>query len=280
MPQYVEVDDAGEFVLNADGEKNVMDVPPSSWESVKAEIPEEFKDEKMWENVPDTQTLLKNYAHAQKRMGSAVSIPGEGATDEERAEFLSKLGRPESPSEYGVEFPELPEGTMWDEEAQDGFLNAAHKAGLNADQVKGILGWYGEYSKDVDMKGERGIREVSDTLRKDWGERFDSNIALTQKAVAKLGGLELQTVLDTTGLGNHPDLIRAFFRAGKMMEEHNYIAGEVQGITNRDAAKSEIAQIFSDANHPYHHGMAHDPRPIDQSAQEHMRKLHELAYGE
>ena len=95
-----------------------------------------------------------------------------------------------------------------------------------------------------------------------------------------MGGLELQTVLDTTGLGNHPDLIKAFFRAGKLMEEHNYIAGEVQGVTNRDSAKSEITQIYADSEHPYHQGMAHDPRPIDQSAQEKMRKLHELAYGD
>lgn len=279
MP-YVEIDDQGEFVLDDAGEKVFYEPPSTSWEAVKSEIPEEFQGEKMWENITDTSTLLKNYAHAQKRMGSSISIPGENSSPEEIQELYGKLGRPESAAEYGIEFPELPEGTMWDEEAKNGFLNAAHSAGLNKSQVEGILGWYGDYSKDVDMAGSQGIEKATQELKKTWGERFDANIGLTQRAVAKLGGVELQAVLDSTGLGNHPDIIRAFHRAGKMMEEHGYVQGEIQGVTNREAAKAEIASIYSDANHPFHHGMAHDPRPIDRAAQDRMRQLHELAYGE
>jgi hypothetical protein len=270
---FVEIDDAGEFVLNEAGEKNVIDeVSTASWEDVQSHIPEEFKDEKMWENVKDTPTLLKNYAHAQKKMGSSLSIPDENSTPEEINEFYGKLGRPETAEDYGVEFPELPEGNYWDDDAKNGFLNAAHTAGLNQTQVEQILGWYGDYSMDVNLKGDQAIQNTTVELKKHWGERFDGNIALTQRAVAKLGGVELQAVLDETGLGNHPDLIRAFHRAGKLMEEHGYVQGEVHGVSNRDSAKAEIARVMADKDHPYWKGQA--------EAMEKVQKLHELAYGD
>ena len=276
---YAEINDNGEFVLDDAGEKVMYEPPSNSWETVKSEIPEEFKDEKMWENIPDTGTLLKNYAHAQKRMGNSVNIPGEDASAEEKAEFFTKLGRPDSIEDYGVEFPKLPEGTVWDENAQNGFLQAAHNQGLSSKQVEGILGWYGEYQKDVGLAGDEAIGKVTEELTKEWGANFEGNVALAQKAVAKLGGVEFQAVLDETGLGNHPDLIRAMARAGRLMQEHNIISGEVQGVSNRDDAAGKLAAIYADPNHPYWDG-AGNPRPVNQAAQDEVRKLNELAYGQ
>ena len=122
----------------------------------------------------------------------------------------------------------------------------------------------------MNLKGDQAISNTTEELKKTWGERFDSNIALTQKAVAKLGGVELQAILDDTGLGNHPDLIRAFHRAGVLMEEHGYVSGEVHGVSNRDTAKSEIAAVMADPKHPYWEG---DPTSVKR-----MQDLHELAY--
>jgi hypothetical protein len=275
---YAEINDAGEFVLDEAGEKVLYEPPSNSWETVQTLIPEEFKDEKMWENVPDTETLLKNYAHAQKRMGNAVNIPGEDASAEDKAEFFAKLGRPESAADYEVEFPTLPEGTVWDEQAQNGFMQAAHEAGLNEAQVKGILGWYGEYQKDVGLAGDEAIGKVTEELTKEWGANFEGNVALAQKAVAKLGGVEFQAVLDETGLGNHPDLIRAMARAGRLMQEHNIISGEVQGVSNRDDAKTKLSAIYADSGHPYWDG-AGNARPVNQAAQDEVRRLNEIAYG-
>jgi hypothetical protein len=265
---YVEIDDAGEIVTNEDGERNVIE-NLGGWDTVREMIPEDFKDEKLWDNIPDTQTLLKNYAHAQKRMGSAVNLPGDDP--DERNEFYSKLGRPDSPEDYLVEFPELPEGNYWDKQAQTGFLAAAHNAGLNDGQVKEILGWYGEWQKDTNLDAGRVMGEVAEGLKKEWGPMYDENIARTQRAVQEIGGVELQNVLDSTGIGNNPTLIRAFNRVGKMLQEDGIIPDNITEIGTSSQATEKIAGILNDKEHPYHKG---DQRAVDE-----VNKLYEIAYS-
>jgi hypothetical protein len=81
MP-FQEIDDQGNPVVDEEGKGNVID-DLGSWDLVKGMIPEELQDEKLWENIQDTPTLLKNYAHAQKLQGQSVRIPGEDATPED-----------------------------------------------------------------------------------------------------------------------------------------------------------------------------------------------------
>ncbi|MDD4915725.1 MAG: hypothetical protein PHW13_11895 [Methylococcales bacterium] len=57
------------------------------------------------------------------------------------------------------------------------------------------------------------------------GEKLPENLSVAWKALNALGSDALLQLLDKSGLGSHPDLIRAFYRAGKLISEDALVAG-------------------------------------------------------
>jgi hypothetical protein len=48
---------------------------------------------------------------------------------------------------------------------------------------------------------------------------------------------ELRTLLNESGLGNHPEIIRAFYRAGKAISEDGFVAGGHKATDKGDAKR-------------------------------------------
>lgn len=61
--------------------------------------------------------------------------------------------------------------------------------------------------------------EVKAALTKEWGGDFGRNLEAARRAVQTYGGPELTDLLDRTGLGDHPALLRAFAAAGVGLTE-------------------------------------------------------------
>ena len=57
------------------------------------------------------------------------------------------------------------------------------------------------------------------------GDKLTENMAVAKKALDKFGTPELRELLNTSGLGNHPEIIRAFYRAGKAISEDKFVGG-------------------------------------------------------
>ena len=55
------------------------------------------------------------------------------------------------------------------------------------------------------------------------GDKLDENISIAKKALDAFGTPELLTLLNESGLGNHPEIIRAFYRAGKAINPDNVV---------------------------------------------------------
>ncbi|WP_395491089.1 peptidase [Cedecea davisae] len=55
------------------------------------------------------------------------------------------------------------------------------------------------------------------------GDKMTANVGLAQKAFDQFGSPELKEYLNTTGLGNHPEIIRAFMKVGKAMSEDDMV---------------------------------------------------------
>ena len=51
------------------------------------------------------------------------------------------------------------------------------------------------------------------------GPLFEQNLKLAQQAVQHFGDKKFQEVLNITGLGSHPDVIRVFWRIGQAMNK-------------------------------------------------------------
>jgi hypothetical protein len=151
------------------------------------------------------ENVLGSYHNLEKlmgadRAGSTIHLLGDDATDEQRNEFYSKLGRPEEAAGYELA---PPEGQSAD------FSNWAagvfHKAGLSKSQAATIQGAWDEYlgaqqqgqidaanMVQVDAEGE---------LRKEWGAAFDQNVNNVDVYAERLGMTDehLQGLKDSMG---------------------------------------------------------------------------------
>ena len=69
------------------------------------------------------------------------------------------------------------------------------------------------------------------------GEKFDQNLAVAKKALDAFGTPQLRELLKSSGLGDHPELIRAFYRAGKQISQDGFVPGQTRpAAAGRDAA--------------------------------------------
>ncbi len=87
---------------------------PADWRSG---LPEDIRNDPSLADIKDVGAMAKSYINGQKLIGkNRISLPGEGATDEEWSAFHSQLGRPEKSNLYDFgERPALPDGLEFDE---------------------------------------------------------------------------------------------------------------------------------------------------------------------
>ena len=245
---------------------------PQDW---RAGLPEELKAEKSLESFKDIGGLAKSYVEAQKMIGGSVRLPKDDAKPEEWESFYRKLGKPEKPEEYGITKPaDIPPGVTWNDDLTKWFVSSAHAAGLNKSQVQKIInGWNEmESSKAHAMTKEIGAQIAK--LQESWGDQFQGRVELGLRGVEKLlpgeDGKKFKELMDSTGLGNHPLILKYAYAVGNMLKEDGYILGDGSGgAMSKDNIQAKIDAINSDPKHPYWD----ETNPGHKSAVEEMSKL-------
>lgn len=126
--------------------------------------------------------------------------------------------------------PEGIEGVEIDKGLADQFTPVFKELGLTQEQADKLVGVYAQrIAADAKTQQEALVEQWQakvkgweETARKDTeygGEHFDANLKIAQQALSKYSSQELNKLLVETGLGSHPDLIRAFVRIGKATAE-------------------------------------------------------------
>ena len=64
------------------------------------------------------------------------------------------------------------------------------------------------------------------------GENFDANLKTAKSALDTFGNDALKSLLVETGFGNHPEIIRFMYRAGKAISEDSYV-GNSEGAMGK-----------------------------------------------
>jgi hypothetical protein len=241
----------------------------------RATLPPEMQSEKSLEKFKGVGDVAKAYTELEKKMGSAIKIPGSDAKPEELDQFYSKLGRPESPDKYEFKLPDLPEGIGHDEEMQAAFKSMAHKAGLSPRQAQILMDEYSAVQLKRITEFQNADKQTVEVLKKEWGADYEKNLGLAQRAVMEAGGQALKDELDATGLGNSPLLAKHFASLGAKTAESTLIIGDTQvGMSEADVL-AKIHEIQNDPKHPYNNTRA-EPR-LREAAFQQMTKLHEQA---
>ena len=255
--------------------------PPVPYDWTK-DIPKEFAEEKLWEPLKGKPVpeILKAYANAEKMIGGSVRIPKEDAKPEEWAAFYKKMGRPDTVEGYNIQKPDkLPDGVTWNDDLTSWFAKTAHENGLSKNQVQKIMKSWNEVETAKAHSAQKEMGQRLSKLQEQWGDEFAGRVELGVRGIERLMPkeevTEFKALLDTTGIGNHPLMIKYAHLVGKMLQEDGYIIGDGKGgALGAEAAKKEIAAINADQAGPYW-----NDGPGHKEAVERMNKLHRIASG-
>lgn len=183
---------------------------------------------------------------------SATVAPVEGQspapadTTAPAADAPEAVAAPEgAPEKYDFT---LPEGAVMDDAGIASFGEFAKDLNLTQDAAQAMLG------KLAPAMQARQAQVLSDTMAQ-WeaqaktdkefgGVKLAENVAVAQKALAQFGSPELNTLLKESGLGNHPEIIRAFYRAGKAIGQDSFVSGQRQ----TSAAESPAQRMYPNMN--------------------------------
>lgn len=204
---------------------------------------------KGWKEPAD---MAKSYANLEKTLGQKrLPAPSADWKPEQWQSLYKELGLPDSPDKYTVPEVKLPDGLTLDATKMSEAKKALHEAGLLPQQAEKVLKYYfGTISKEYETAAETRRREQEASefkLKDEWKGEYDGNVKLAKDALAKFGGPELVEHLNTSGLGNHPALIKAFAAIGKgMLEDQARGKGGGGGSDDVALAKEELAKLTAD----------------------------------
>lgn len=156
---------------------------------------------------------------------------------------------PRIPDQYRLT---APEGLSLDPVALELATPVFRELGLSNDQANKLMPVAGEFAQGVIERHQRQLLGQVQTERKAWldsarsdpeigGQHWSTTIGTAARALDALGfgkGSAFRALLDESGLGNHPEMIRAFQRVGKAIGEDGFERSSGIPHSKRDRAET------------------------------------------
>lgn len=180
-------------------------------------------------NVEDTgnQQQAEGVTDQQAQDGAAVESDSNQDTAPEKYEF-------------NTEVADAPQ--VLDAEVVEAYGEVAKELNLSQDAAQKVLDKMAPVIQAKQAKVLEGVKaewgQQSSTDQEFGGEQLAGNLDVAKKSLDAFGTDALRSLLHESGLGNHPEVIRFMFRAGKAISEDSYV-GSSQGAegTSRSAPK-------------------------------------------
>jgi len=177
--------------------------------------------------------LAKSYLSLETKLGATVTIPGKDATDEEKAAFYKRLGRPESKDGYVLDNLFLADGVTKDSETENRIREMAYDLGLNQEGARKL-------HKDFINLANRGMAMITemkekarDGLRKEWAGDYDRNMAMIGTVLRKFGDAQTIQYMNA-GPGNDPVMLKLLARFGKAISPDTLETGTIPSADGED----------------------------------------------
>jgi hypothetical protein len=143
------------------------------------------------------------------------------------------------PEKYEIQ---TPEGFVVDPELMTEFEGVAKEAQLTNAEAQKVADLAPKFAEKVLTKQAEAwadqVKQWGEAVQTDaemGGEKFKDTQASCQKALAAFGTPALKEALESTGMGNHPELVRAFAKIGNAIGEDGFVRSG-QGGGKRDPA--------------------------------------------
>lgn len=165
----------------------------------------------------------------------------QGVTDD-------KTKAVETPKEAVVEFKsyelKAPDGVELSPEGLKAFNEFAVANKLPEGTAKQIAEWYGKHASEAAKAQATHWQSVNDgwvkAAKEDTeygGDKFDNTVTAVKGLIGKFGGKEFTDMLNATGAGNHPEMIRFLNRVNEATKEDKQVTVGANNGSKPDLAK-------------------------------------------
>jgi hypothetical protein len=162
--------------------------------------------------------------------------PAETPADTPPAEEPKEGEGEAEPEDYGTF--DLPEGTTVDQAALDTALPEFRQAGLTKEQAQTAIGLYIKLqAKQAEAQAAQVQQWAKDVVadKEIGGAKWAENRAVIARARDAFASPELVQLMEQTGLGSHPEVIKLFVRVGKAISDDGHVIGGNPGPDPRSA---------------------------------------------
>lgn len=139
---------------------------------------------------------------------------------------------------------QLRDGYSLDEQGQQEVDALFHDMKLSPEQAQKAADEYMRRvdaltQKQAEYQREQSARWAAESAHDSeyGGSKFRENLSYSADAMKKFGTPRLREMLNQTGVGNHPEMVRFFIRVGKALRQDTLVTGSQAG---RDKPLSEI----------------------------------------
>lgn len=142
----------------------------------------------------------------------------------------------------------MPEGVEMDSEMLAEFEPIAKELGLSQEKAQKLVDIQIKSLQKLQAAHEIQQEEAFKEMTTQWataakadseygGAKFNENLSVAQKALKQFASDGLIEYLNSSGLGNHPEVIRTFVKVGKAISEDKFVVGGQGGARATDPAK-------------------------------------------
>jgi hypothetical protein len=134
-------------------------------------------------------------------------------------------GEEGAPEQYAFE---APEGVVLDPAAVEEFTPVARELGLTQAQAQRLVGVVaGMQQRQAEAQAEQVRQWAEETMadKEIGGRHWEKNALLVREAKDRFATPGLLDLMNSTGLGNHPEVIKLFVRLGREVADDGHVIG-------------------------------------------------------
>lgn len=163
---------------------------------------------------------------------AGADAQANGSTKPEDKPEDKPQGAPEEYADFAA-----PEGMTFNPEALTDLKALAKEHNLSQEAAQK----FADLGAKAVQKVQDGYREQIEQAQAQWaadsrtdkefgGDALPENLSVAKRALDMFGSPELSKMLGESGLGNHPEIIRAFYRVGKAISEDKLVPGQTRPV--------------------------------------------------
>jgi hypothetical protein len=164
---------------------------------------------------PAKETLMTEGSKESPAVTEKPAEEGDSAAAPEAA------GAPENYEAFT-----LPDGFELDDAMSTQFSAVAKELNLTQEQAQKLVDLQTASAVDAGTKSAEAWADLKNSWQTEakadkeiGGKAFDENIGTAKLALEKYGSAELNSAIELTGMGNHPEFIRLLYKVGLTLKE-------------------------------------------------------------